>query len=41
MADYQTDVPNVYRYVNCNRQWLRLRKGVNYIEITGKMLFII
>lgn len=32
----KTDVPNVYRYVNCNRQWLRLRKGVNYIDITGK-----
>lgn len=32
----ETDVPSIYRLGDFNKNWLRLNKGENLIEVTGK-----
>lgn len=36
-----TNIPNVYRYSNFDGKWLRLRQGLNNVEITGQCYFTV
>lgn len=36
-----SNVPAVYRFQNFNKNWLRLRYGQNFIEVTGKCDMVI
>jgi len=38
LKQIETDIPNIYRLKDFNRNWLRLNYGINQIAVTGKCL---
>lgn len=40
-GDVITNVPNVYRYNDLNGKWLRLKYGLNNVEVKGKCILTV